>query len=305
MEDGELKLFSDRLRHKGIMISGFADEISTDFDEQLAVVKRLGMEYISLRTADGKGIADYTAAEAEQKLLPRLKQAGIKVSSLGSPIGKIRIDDDAAYQRQLGQLDELGRICGVLDCRYIRMFSFFIPETEHPSAYTAEVERKIAGFLDVAKRHGMTLIHENEKDIYGDIDTRCLDLMAAFEDQPLAMAFDFANFVQCGVDPWQAYQRLRPYVKYIHIKDAVAACQENVVCGTGEGRIADILHTAIQCDGYRGFLTLEPHLVLFDALASLEQKDASEIIKENKAADGAAAYEMQYQALLSLLNKIK
>lgn len=268
-------------------------------------MKRLGMEYISLRTADGKGIADYTAAQVEQKLLPRLVKSGIKVSSLGSPIGKIRIDDDAAYQKQLGQLDELGRICGVLDCCYIRIFSFFVPETADPAVYTAEVVRKIAGFLDIAERYGITLIHENEKDIYGDTDTRCLLLMEAFANRSLAMAFDFANFVQCGVDPWQAYQQLRPYVMYIHIKDAVAERQENVVCGTGEGQIADILNTAIQDDGYQGFLTLEPHLVVFDALASLEQKAVSDIIKKNKAADGATAYEMQYQALLSLLNEIK
>ena len=51
-----------------IMISGFSDEISADFDEQLKVVSELGMEYISLRSADGKGIAEYTAKEAEEKL---------------------------------------------------------------------------------------------------------------------------------------------------------------------------------------------------------------------------------------------
>ena len=60
-----------------IMISGFSDEISADFDEQLKVVSELGMEYISLRTADGKGIAEYTAEEAEEKLLPRLRAAGV------------------------------------------------------------------------------------------------------------------------------------------------------------------------------------------------------------------------------------
>ena len=63
-----------------IMISGFSDEISADFDEQLKVVSELGMEYISLRTADGKGIAEYTAEEAEEKLLPRLRAAGVRIS---------------------------------------------------------------------------------------------------------------------------------------------------------------------------------------------------------------------------------
>ena len=82
-----------------ILISGFADEISPDFDEQLRVVTSLGMEYISLRTADGKGIADYTAEEVEEKLLPRLREANVKVSSLGSPIGKINVDDEEAFEK--------------------------------------------------------------------------------------------------------------------------------------------------------------------------------------------------------------
>ena len=88
-----------------ILISGFADEISPDFDEQLRVVTSLGMEYISLRTADGKGIADYTAEEVEEKLLPRLREANLKVSSLGSPIGKINVDDQEAFEKQLLQME--------------------------------------------------------------------------------------------------------------------------------------------------------------------------------------------------------
>ena len=107
-----------------ILISGFADEISPDFDEQLRVVTSLGMEYISLRTADGKGIADYTAEEVEEKLLPRLREANVKVSSLGSPIGKINVDDEKAFEKQLVQMEELCKICKVLDCKYIRMFRF-------------------------------------------------------------------------------------------------------------------------------------------------------------------------------------
>ena len=118
-----------------IMISGFSDEISSDFDEQLKVVTGLGMEYISLRTADGKSIADYTAKGVKEKLLPKLKEAGVRVSSLGSPIGKVEIGDEEGFAKQLVQLEELCRIAKVLDCRYIRIFSFYIPEGRNPEDY--------------------------------------------------------------------------------------------------------------------------------------------------------------------------
>ena len=96
-----------------IMISGFSDEISSDFDEQLRVVTGLGMEYISLRTADGKSIADYSAKEVKEKLLPKLKDAGVRVSSLGSPIGKVEIGDEEGIAKQLVQLEELCKGTGL------------------------------------------------------------------------------------------------------------------------------------------------------------------------------------------------
>ena len=57
-------------------------------------------------------------------------------------------------------------------------------------------------------------------------------------------------------------------------------------------------------DGYEGFLTLEPHLVLFASLLSLETEDAANIIKKNKAKDGAEGYAMQYHALREILDAI-
>lgn len=287
-----------------IMISGFADEISSDFDKQLETVTSLGMNYISLRSADGKGIADYTAEEVEKKLLPRLVKAGVKVSSLGSPIGKVGVDDEEGFEKQLAQLDMLCRICKVLDCKYIRMFSFYIPEGKNPEDYRETVITKLEKFRQVARKHEVTLIHENEKDIYGDIGKRCRVLMDALGDPYFKSAFDFANFVQCGEDTKECWELLKDTVAYIHIKDAVSTDKENVVCGTGEGKIKEILSQAINEEGYEGFLTLEPHLVLFDALASLETTAAENIIKENKAKDGAEGYTMQYRALSDILDAI-
>ena len=288
---------------KKIIISGFADEIDPQLDVQLKVVKDLGMEYICFRAADGKGVAEYTVDEVKERILPRLNAAGVKVSSLGSPIGKIDIDDDAAYEKQLAQLDTLCRICNLLDCKYIRMFSFWMLN-KNPDDWKDEVLKKLRGFADVAAKYGVILIHENEKDIYGDIGSRCKTILDELASPYFKAAFDFANFVQCGEDTAQCWELLKEHVAYIHLKDAVAGKNENVVCGTGAGKIPEILKKAIREDGYRGFLTLEPHLVLFATLQSLEVVDATEVISENKAKDGAEGYAMQYNALKDVLAAI-
>lgn len=287
-----------------IRISGFADEISADFDVQLETVRKLGMEYISLRSADGKGIADYTMEEVEERLLPRLNATGVKVSSIGSPIGKVGIDDEEGFERQIKQLDTICRICGLLGCHYVRMFSFFIPEGTNPADYREKVLEKLQKFIDIAEKYDVILIHENEKEIYGDTGARCLDLMESFGGPHFRSAFDFANFVQCGEDTKKCWEMLREHIVYIHVKDARYADKENVVCGTGEGRIKELLTRAILEEGYEGFLTLEPHLVIFDSLASLETGAVEDIIKEKKAKDGAEAYGMQYHALLGILEEI-
>ncbi len=286
-----------------IIISGFADEISAQLDEQLKVVTGLGMNYISLRAADGKGIAEYTVEEVKEKILPRLNAAGVKVSSLGSPIGKVEIEDEEGFQKQLVQLDTLCQICKLLDCRYIRMFSFYIPKGKNPDDYRETVLNKLKQFAAIAEKYDVVLIHENEKDIYGDIARRCKDVLDNVGSEHFKAAFDYANFVQCGEDTAACWELLKDNVAYIHIKDAVYGKGENVLCGTGDGKIPQLLEQAIVKEGYQGFLTLEPHLVLFDTLQSLEVVDATEVISENKAKDGAEGYTMQYNALKEILAK--
>ena len=287
-----------------IIISGFADEIHPQLDEQLKVVKALGMDHICLRAADGKGIADYTPEEFAAQILPRLEAAGVKISSLGSPIGKIAIDDPDAYGKQLQQLEALCQICKLSGCRYIRMFSFWMPKGEDPAAYTDAVLEKLQGFAKVAEKYDVILIHENEKDIYGDTGPRCRVILDKLASPHFKAAFDFANFVQCGEDPEACWELLKDQVVYIHIKDAVRGNNENVLCGTGDGKIPQLLKRIIRQDGYQGFLTLEPHLVLFDTLQSLETEDASKVIATNKAKDGAEGYAMQYRALMDILSAI-
>lgn len=288
-----------------IYISGFADEISTDFEEQLRVVTELGMHFISLRSANKKGIADFTEGEVKEELLPLLKKYQVKVSSIGSPIGKVSIEDAEGFEKQKKQLKEICKICKLLNCKYIRMFSFFIPKGKDADTYHDIVIEKLKQFLAIAKEHDVVLIHENEKEIYGDTKERCLKLFKEMDDPHFKAVFDFANFVQCKEDTEACWEALSPYIAYIHIKDAVTTDNENVVCGTGEGKIESLLDRALNQEGYRGFLTLEPHLVLFDSLASLETTEAKNVIKENKAKNGAEGYAMQYQALCEILERIR
>ncbi|MEH7331164.1 sugar phosphate isomerase/epimerase family protein [Neobacillus drentensis] len=290
--------------NKDLLISGFSDEISSDFDTQLKVVGNLGMRYLSLRGIDGKNIGDFSVAEIKESVQPRLQKAGIGVSSIGSPLGKIFIKDEESFAKQKVMLEELCKISNLLDCKYIRIFSFYIPKGEDADIFREDVISKLKQFAAIAAEYNVILLHENEKDIFGDIARRCREILKSVDSPNFKAIFDFANFVQCGEDTQACYDFLKDEVVYIHIKDAVSSDKENVVCGTGEGKIPELLSQFIK-SGYKGFLTLEPHLVLFDSLKDLELEEAAEIIKDNKGLDGAGAYKLQYEALLDILNKIE
>lgn len=304
MPEKELRSFKGNgvLRMSEVLISGFADEIDAALDRQLQKLNELGMKYLSLRGADGKNIADYTLREAEEMLLPRLKAAGLGVSSLGSPIGKIDLTDEVGFARQLGQLDTLCQIANLLGCRYIRIFSFYVPAGGADGCLTAVAE-KVGRFAKVAEGYGVKLLLENEKGVFGDTAARCRTLLDCVGSSSCRAAFDFANFVQCGEDTWECWGLLKEYVDYIHIKDAVFASEKNVLCGTGEGKIHELLRRAVKEEGYRGFLTLEPHLAVFDGLNALERGDGGAVIGDNGVKDGAEGFALQYRALCAILRE--
>lgn len=290
--------------NQDLIISGFSDEISSDFDTQLEVVSKLGMHYISLRGVDGKNIGEFTVDEIQESVLPRLQRSGIGVSSIGSPIGKVFINDEDSFAKQKNMLDRLCQISNLLNCNYIRIFSFYIPKGEDADNYRDEVISKLKEYAAIAEKYDVILLHENEKDIYGDIARRCHEILKEVASPAFKGIFDFANFVQCGEDTQECYDLLKDEIVYIHIKDAVTTDSQNVVCGTGEGKIPELLAQFIR-SGYKGFLTLEPHLVLFDSLKDLELEEAADVIKDNKGLDGAGGYKLQYESLLQILEKIE
>lgn len=284
--------------YQTISLSGFADEIDESFDRQLEVIADLGMHYIELRNADGKNIADHTLDEVKI-LKKKLDAAGIGVSALGSPIGKIKITEP--FEPHVEQFRHVLEIAKILGTSFIRMFSFYMPEgeTADPADYKEEVIRRLSVLTDLAEKAGVMLLHENEKGIYGDTAARCMDLVMALGCPSFHLTYDFANFVQVGEDTVAAYHTLRPYIAYVHIKDAKRDSGEVVPPGTGDGRLKEILGL-LKESGYAGFVSLEPHLADFAGFSALEQENVS----LSKAMTGEESFRLAHRMLCDMLNDL-
>jgi len=238
-------------------LSGFADEISPDLDEQVALVTGLGLRYIELRSAWDVNVLDLDGDQL-CRVKTALDGAGLGVSSIGSPIGKIAItDDNAPHLERMRHAADVAKLFGA---PYIRMFSYFMPAGADPDGYRDEVITRIGDLAAIAEDAGVTLIHENEKEIFGDIPRRCLDIVEAVNSPALALTWDNANFVQCGIRPFtEAYPLLAPHVAYLQVKDALAADGTVVPAGEGDGEFRQTMR-AFAAAGFDGFVSLEPHL---------------------------------------------
>jgi sugar phosphate isomerase/epimerase len=238
-------------------LSGFVDEISNDFTEQCKVASGLGLRYVEVRSAWGTNILDLDSSQLDT-VRETLAQHGLQVSSIGSPIGKIFIDDE--FPPHLERMRHAVDVAHNLEAPYIRIFSFYIPDGTDPDSRRDEVLTRMSALAEVAAGSNVTLVHENEKEIYGDIPRRCLDIVTSVSAPQLQLAWDAANFVQVGVRPFtEGYAMLRPHVSYIQIKDALLADGSVVVAGAGDGQVVETVR-ALRDDGFDGFFSLEPHL---------------------------------------------
>ena len=238
-------------------LSGFSDEISPDFDQQCALVAKLGLTHLEFRSAWDTNILDLSDDQlAEAKSL--LDQHGIGVSSIGSPIGKIFIDED--FAPHLERAKHACEVANYFEAPYVRIFSFFIRPGTDPASVRDEALKRMAALADVARAADVILLHENEKEIYGDIPERCVDIVESVDSPHLRVAWDAANFVQVGVRPFsEGYDALRPHLAYVQIKDAHLSNGEVVPAGRGDGEMVETIR-ALQADGFDGFFSLEPHL---------------------------------------------
>ena len=244
-----------------IHLSAFADEVSPDLDVQITTLQREGIRYLDLRGVWNINVLDLSDTQISQ-VKHMLDAHGIGVAAIGSPIGKTAID--SPFDATMQQLARAISVAQALGTPFIRIFSFYPPTHAQGAsasidAHRDEIMRRLRLMIERARSANVILLHENEKDIYGDTIARCVDLMQSCADEHFRVVFDPANFIQCTQIPYpDAYEALRPWLAYVHVKDALP--NGNVVAaGEGAARWPDLLQR-LRADGYSGFLTLEPHL---------------------------------------------
>ena len=254
-----------------ITISAFADEIGPDLDLQMDVCQAEGVKCIDVRGIDGTNVSKMTLAQVAD-YTRRLDDRGFTVPCIGSPIGKIRMDED--FGEHMDLLKHCFDVAAGFGTRLIRMFSFYPSEGANIADERDAVMGRMAAMVDAARAADCVLMHENEKAIYGAKPDGIKDLFATVTGANFKGIFDPANFVEEGIAPYDDgwTQGLAELTDALHIKDKTPGEPACTPAGTGMGQFAEIFADLAERN-WSGFATLEPHLAAAGQFAGFTGPD--------------------------------
>jgi sugar phosphate isomerase/epimerase len=241
-------------------LSAFADEIDPNPQVQVDVLRDCGIRHIEIRSILNTNVLALTEHQVDE-FKSLLDRNGFQVSAIGSPLGKVRVDEPLSPH--LDKLDRAIELAKKFGTPNIRIFSFYPASGESDVDWPkrrGEVLKRLGQMVERAEPAGERLLHENEHRIFGDSPERVADLLDQIQSVHFGNVYDPANYVFCGYDPILAWEKTKDRTVHFHIKDWVRGEEHGRIAGEGHGRIADVLSDAV-LRGYDGFATLEPHLL--------------------------------------------
>lgn len=236
-------------------LSAFADEAGDSTQMQIAATQKAGLSRLDIRGIEGFNIAGLPKVRARE-IKEQLDDAGITVQMFGSPLGKIDIGEPMPGEHD--KLRHLAAMAEIFACPNVRIFSYYNAHGASHDEWQSKSLERLAALKNTAQEVGLTLYHENERHIFGDLGKDVLTIAENLRGDNFKTIFDFDNFNQSGEDVWQVWEMLRDYTDAFHLKDS-SAQNQHVPIGQGAGKAREILSDAL-ARGWDGPLAVEPHL---------------------------------------------
>jgi len=273
-----------------MIFTGFSDEAGASIDTQISAVKKLGWDYLELRSADGTNIDEMTD-EQFAPVLAKIKESGIKISCLASTIANWNTSLDESFDKTVEKVDRIIPRMKQLGTKYIRIMSYALyPGKEAKEQNEDERVRRLRILVKMFKEHDLMPLHENCA-TYGGMGWQ-YTLKLINQVPGLRLIFDTGN-QSCKRDysvddktalqsSWVFYEHVKEHIEYIHIKDGNLIKQTDKVFndvdytfpGEGEGDVKKII-ADLKNTGYQGFVSIEPHMETVYHAPEGEQPDTT------------------------------
>ncbi len=239
-------------------LSIITDEMTQDLDEAIRFAQTFHLNGLELRTIDGQPLEALS-----EKRLAEIRhichEEGLEICNLASSFFKCSYSQ-VQREKEIEKLKRLLQAAHIVECQTLRGFAFFYEENVPQEQIASTFEKPLALLKDAGKQ----LLLESDPSVM-TTNHRALRHLLDTINQPewIGAIFDPGNDIYDpqGEIPYpDGFLQIQPYVKHIHIKDAVLTPEgPTCVCiGTGQVDYAGILD-ALLASGYNGYLSLENH----------------------------------------------
>ncbi|MGN1273572.1 MAG: sugar phosphate isomerase/epimerase family protein [Thermoguttaceae bacterium] len=221
-----------------IILTGFADEgvskqPEKSIKEQFTAYAAIGLQYYSIRFIDvgngTKNVMNLTMDEI-QTIREVQNDFGLNVSSIGSPIGKVKLVDveDGTKNRYVpfkDYVDEVNRACEIthaLESKLIRGFSFYHPHGADVHDYMNQAVDQLSAIAETCHRSDLTFGLEVEPNLVGGNGWQLAELYQKINHPSMVLVFDVGNLVVQGFDACDILDQFRaclPGLGWFHVKD--------------------------------------------------------------------------------------
>lgn len=219
-----------------VILSGFADEAANQktAEQQFSAFAAMGLQYYSLRFIDvGEGIKNVmklTKREV-QKIRHLEDEYGLNVSSIGSPIGKVKLldvndktkNEFVPFKKYLSK--DVARVCDLahaFETKLIRGFSFYHPRGSDPWEHVPQVVDQLGQIVEMCHRSDLTFGLEIEANLVGQTGELLAEIHRQVNHPAMVLIFDAANVLCQGNTPGEVFEQylaMKPALGWLHIKD--------------------------------------------------------------------------------------
>jgi sugar phosphate isomerase/epimerase len=219
-----------------VILSAFADEAANQKTavQQFAALAAVGLQYYSIRFIDVgggvKNVMQLTRAEIT-KIRHLEDEYGLNVTSIGSPLGKVKLIDKAdgtknayvPFKKYLASdVKHACELAHTFETKLIRGFSFYPPRGADPNAHLPQVVDQLGQIAEACHRSDLTYGLEIEANLVGQTGQIMAEIYRQVNHPALLLIFDAGNIISQGYSPAEVflqYQAMKPGIGWIHIKD--------------------------------------------------------------------------------------
>lgn len=264
-----------------VVLSGFADESANQKTavEQFAAFAALGLQYYSLRFVDlgngVKNVMDLTKTEIT-KLRHLEDEYCMNVASIGSPIGKVKLQDvDDGTSNRFVPFDQylkkdVARACELahaFETKLIRGFSFYHPKGSEPFEYINQAADQLGQIAEACHRSDLTFGLEIEANLIGQSGPLIAELHRRVNHPALVTIFDGGNIISQGYNSdecFEQYLAMKPGLGWMHIKDYLTPQASGRSAHVDEDKLKNFVPADIGDSGHervlRDFAEIVPQL---------------------------------------------